>query len=51
MGDLLALFYILVYIAQLHELKLRAKPIQDKGGILSPFFSPKTTSPLTQPKP
>ena len=33
MGDLLALCYILVYIAHLHELKLKAKPIQDKVGI------------------
>ena len=51
MGDLFALRYLFVYIAHLHELKLRAKPIQDKVGISSPFLSPKTTSPLTQPKP
>ena len=50
-GDLLALCYILVYIAHLYELKLRVKPTQDKVGISSPFLSPKTTSPLTQPKP
>ena len=50
-GDFLTLCYILVYIAHLHELKLRAKPIQDKVRISSPFLSSKTTSPLTQPKP
>ena len=50
-GDLLALCYLLVYIAHLDELKLRAKPIQDKVGISSPFLSPKITSPFTQIKP
>ena len=51
LGNLLAFCVILIYIAHLHELKLRVKLIQDKVGISSLFLSPKTTSPLTQPKP
>ena len=51
MGDLFALCHVLVYIAHLNELDLRAKPVKDKVGISSPFLSPKITSLLTQPKP
>ena len=45
MDDLFTLCYILVYIAHLHELKLKAKPIQDKVGISSPFLNPKNHLP------
>jgi len=50
-GYLLAFCVILVYIAHLHKLKLRAKLVQDKVGSSSPFLSRKITFPLTQPKP